>query len=108
MCVCRMCWRASILCIVWCRVPGVGITDELSNGISYDVCAFDDAPCIVCCVGVAISPVQVPLTQEHQNDESAPCLTVQDGSNLSTVSMNDVSDVASLIILILTPAELSP
>ena len=35
-------------------------------------------------------------------------LTVRDRSNLSTVSMNDVSDVASLITFILTPAELSP
>ena len=86
----------------------VGITDELSNRISYYVCTLDDVSYAVCCVVVATPPVQVPLTKEHQNDESAPCLTVRDRSNLSTVSMNDVSDVASLITLILTPAELSP
>ena len=79
MCVCRMCPRASILCIVCSRVPGVGITDELGYGINYFVCAFYDVPCVVCCVGVATPPIQVPLTQEHQNNESAPCLTVQDG-----------------------------
>ena len=50
----------------------------------------------MCCVEVATPPIQVPLIQEHQKDESAPCLTVRDRSNLSTVSMNDVSDVASL------------
>ena len=86
----------------------VGITNELSNRISFYVCTFDDVSYVVCCVVVATPPVQVPLTQEHQNDESAPCLTVRDRSNLSTVPMNDVSDVASLITLILTPAELSP
>ena len=86
----------------------VGKTNQLSNRKSYYVYTFDDVSYIVCCVGVATPPVQVPLTQEHQNDESAPCLTVQDRSNLSTVSMNDVSDVASLITLILTPAELPP
>ena len=80
----------------------MGITNELSNRISYYVCTFDDVSYVVCCVGVATVPVQVPLTQEHQNDESASCLTVRDRSNLSTVSMNDVSDVASLITLILT------
>ena len=74
-----MCPRASILCVVCSRVLGVGITDELSNGISYFVCAFDDVLCVVCCVGVATPPIQVPLTQEHQNDESASSLTVQDG-----------------------------
>ena len=62
----------------------------------------------MCRVGVATPLVQVPLTQEHQNDESTPCLSVRDRSNLSTISMNDVSDVASLVTLILTPAELSP
>ena len=89
-------------------MTGVGITNELSNRISYYVCTFDDVSYVVYCVVVATPPVQVPFAQEHQNDESAPCLTVRDRSNLSTVSMNDVSDVASLITLILTPAELSP
>ena len=84
----------------------VGIINQLSNHISYYVCTFDDVSYVVCCVAVATPPVQVPLTQEHQNDESAPYLTLRDRSNLSTVSMNDVSDVASLITLILTPAEL--
>ena len=83
----------------------VGIANELSNCISYYVCTFDDVSHVVCCVGVASPPAQVPLAQEHQNDESAPCLPVWDRSNLSTVSMNDV---ASLITLILTPSELPP
>ena len=87
---------------------GIGITNELSSRINYYVCTFDDVSYVVCCVVVATPPVQVPSTQEHRNDESAPCLTVRDRSNLSTVPMNDVSDVASLITLILTPAELSP
>ena len=78
----------------------------LSMGLNYYLSTFDDVSYVVCCVGVATPPVQVPLTQEHQNDESAPCLTVRDRLNLSTVSMNDVSDVASLITLNLTPAEL--
>ena len=86
----------------------VGITNELSNRISYYLCTFDDVSYVVCCVVVATPPVQVPLTQEHQKDESAPCLTVRDSAIFSPVSMNDVSDVASLITLILTPAELSP
>ena len=60
----------------------------------------------MCRVVVATPPVQVPLSQEHQNDESAPCLTVRDRSKLSTVSMNDVRYVASLITFNLTPAEL--
>ena len=51
----------------------VGITNELSNRISYYVCTFDDVSYVVCCVVVATPPVHVPLTQEHQNDESAPC-----------------------------------
>ena len=87
-------------------VHNVGITNELSNRISYYVCTFDDVSYVVCCLVVATPPVQVPLTQEHQEDESAPCLTVRDRSSLSTVSMNDVSDVASLITLNLTPVEL--
>ena len=74
--------------------------------MSYYVCTFDDVTYVVCCVEVATPPVQVPLTQEHQKDESALCLTVRDRSSLSTVSMNDVSDVASLITLNLTLAEL--
>ena len=86
----------------------VGITNELSNRISYYVCTFDDVSYVVCCVVVATPPVQVPLNQEHQHDESAPCLTVRDSAIFSPVSMNDVSDVASLITLILTPAELLP
>ena len=79
---------------------------ELSNRISYCVCTFDDVSYVVCRVEVATPPVQVPLTQEDQKDESTPCLTVRDRSNLSTVSMNVVSHVASLITLNLTPAEL--
>ena len=79
---------------------------ELSNRISYCVCTFDDVSYVVCRVEVATPPVQVPLTQEHQKDESTPCLTVRDRSSLSTVSMNVVSHVASLITLNLTPAEL--
>ena len=86
----------------------VGITNELSNRISYYVCTFNDISFVVGCVLVATPPVQVSLTQEHQNDETAPCLTVRDSAIFSLVSMNDVSDVASLITLILTPAELSP
>jgi hypothetical protein len=35
------------------------------------------------------------------------CLTARDRVNFSPVSMNDVSDVASLITLTFTPAELS-
>ena len=51
-------------------VPNVGITNELSKRISYYVCTFDDVSYVVCCVVVATPPVQVPLTQEHQNNES--------------------------------------
>ena len=89
-------------------VLSVGITSVLSNRISYYVCTFDDVSYVVCRVVVATPPVQVPLSQEHQNDESAPCLTVRDISNSSTVSMNVVSHVASLITLNLTHQEHFP
>ena len=91
----------------WCgSKPGVGIIIELSNRKSYYSCTFDDVSYVVCRVVVATPPVQVPLTQEHQNYESAPRFTVRDRSTMSTVSMNDVSHVASLVTLNLTPAEL--
>ena len=41
----------------------VGITNELSNRISYDVCTFDDVSYVVGCVLVATPPVRVSLTQ---------------------------------------------
>ena len=34
-------------------IGGVGITNELSNRISYYVCTFDDVSYVVCCVVVA-------------------------------------------------------
>ena len=39
----------------------VGITNELSNRISYYVCTFDDVSYVVCCVVVATPPVHLSI-----------------------------------------------
>ena len=41
------------------------INNELSNRISYYICTFDDVLYVVCCVGVATSPVQVTLGENR-------------------------------------------
>ena len=57
------------------KLFSVPVNCSLNNRKSYCLCTFDDVSYVVGCVEVATPPVQVPLTQEHENgnDESAPC-----------------------------------